>query len=190
MIIGHLPAGYVVSKLLLPYFKSQGTTLKPYLWLGILGAIAPDLDMLYFHLVDHRQHHHHTYFTHFPIVWASFLFISLIWFYTARIKSRAGLATIFSLNGFIHILLDSIVGDIGWFAPFVDKLFSFFTVPALYKPWVLNFVLHWSFALELAIVLWAVTLWWRSHKAEIIECPLHQALDGLLSAITIEIDEN
>jgi len=163
MIIGHLPAGYVVSKLLFPYFESRGPALKAFLWAGVFGAIAPDLDMVYFHLVDHRQHHHHTYFTHFPIVWASLLLLSVIWFSAARIKMRAALATIFSINGFIHMLLDSIVGDIWWFAPFVDKPFAFFTVPALYKPWWLNFVLHWSFAVELAIVLWAFYLLRRCH---------------------------
>ncbi|MGZ4995104.1 MAG: metal-dependent hydrolase [Methylobacter sp.] len=158
MIIGHLPAGYIISKLLFPYFKSRGTSLRPFLWSGVLGAIAPDLDMVYFHLIDHRQHHHHTYFTHFPVVWASLLVISIICFSTARFKSRAILVLIFSLNGFIHMLLDTIVGDIWWFAPFIDKPYAFFTVPTLYKPWWLNFILHWSFAVELAIVLWAFYL--------------------------------
>jgi hypothetical protein len=161
MIIGHLPAGYIVSKLLFPCFESRGILFRPFLWAGVLGAIAPDLDMVYFHLVDHRQHHHHTYFTHFPIVWGSLLLLSLIWFSTAQIKMRAALAMIFSINGFIHMFLDSIVGDIWWFAPFIDQPFAFFTVPALYKPWWLNFVFHWSFAVELTVVLWAVLLWRR-----------------------------
>jgi len=60
------------------------------------------------------------------------------------------------------MVLDSIVGDIWWFAPFVDQRFSLFTVPALYKPWWLNFILHWSFALELAVVGSAVYLWRRT----------------------------
>ncbi|MGZ5077760.1 MAG: metal-dependent hydrolase [Methylobacter sp.] len=158
MIIGHLPAGYVVSKLLFPFFESRGALLGPFLWSGVLGAIAPDLDMVYFHLIDHRQHHHHTYFTHFPIVWATLLVISIICFYTPRLKSCAILTMIFSLNGFIHMILDSIVGDIWWFAPFIDKPYAFFTVPALYNPWWLNFILHWSFAVELVIVLWAFYL--------------------------------
>ncbi len=158
MIIGHLPAGYIISKLLFPYFESRGASLRPFLWSGILGAIAPDLDMVYFHLIDHRQHHHHTYFTHFPIVWASLFVVSIICFSTAQVKSRAILAMIFSFNGLIHMLLDSIVGDIWWFAPFIDKPYAFFTVPALYKPWWLNFVLHWSFAVELVIVVWAFYL--------------------------------
>jgi hypothetical protein len=159
MIIGHLPAGYVASKLLFPYFETRGAIAKPFLWAGVLGAFAPDFDMAYFHLIDHRQHHHHSYWTHFPIVWLSLLLVALIWFYSARIKSSAALAVIFTINGFIHLFLDTIVGDIWWLAPFVDKPFALFTVPALYTPWWLNFLLHWSFALELAIVAWAVYLW-------------------------------
>lgn len=159
MIIGHLPAGYVASKLMFPYFEARGAVSKPFLWSGVLGAFAPDFDMVYFHLVDHRQHHHHTYWTHFPIVWLSLLLAALIWFYSARTKSSAALAVIFTINGFIHLFLDTIVGDIWWLAPFVDKPFALFAVPALYTPWWLNFLLHWSFALELAIVACAVYLW-------------------------------
>jgi LexA-binding, inner membrane-associated putative hydrolase len=158
MIIGHLPAGYVASKLLFPWFEDEGITIKKFLWAGIFGAIAPDLDMGYFHLSDHRQNHHHTYFTHFPILWASLLLISVIWFYMFHSKANSTITLIFSLNGFIHMLLDSIVGDIWWFAPFIDKPFAIATVQALYKPWWLNFLLHWSFALELALVVWALCL--------------------------------
>jgi len=28
-----------------------------------------------------------------------------------------------------------------------------------YKPWWLNFILHWSFALEIALLIWAAWLW-------------------------------
>jgi inner membrane protein len=82
-----------------------------------------------------------------------------MWLYMARNRSCATLAVIFSLNGLIHLFLDTIVGDIWWFAPFIDKSFALFIVPALYKPWWLNFLFHWSFALELAVVSWAAYLW-------------------------------
>jgi hypothetical protein len=162
MFIGHFPAGYVASKLLFRHFETAGAPLNSFLCAGLFGAIAPDLDMMYFHLVDHCQHHHHKYVTHFPVVWVSLLLISFIWLFLARSKANAALAAIFSLNGFIHMTLDSIVGDVWWLAPFIDKPFAFFTVPALYKPWWLNFLLHWSFAMELAVVVWAVYLWRRS----------------------------
>jgi inner membrane protein len=159
MIIGHMPAGYIVSKLLFARFEPFGVRLKPFLWAGVLGAVAPDLDMLYFHLVDHRAHHHHTYITHFPLLWGALLIAGTTWLRLSSVKPRAASAVIFSLNGLFHVVLDSIVGDVWWLAPFLDKPFSFFTVPALYKPWWLNFIFHWSFALEIAVVVWALYLW-------------------------------
>ena len=135
-----------------------------FLFSGILGAVAPDLDMIYFHLADHRQHHHHTYWTHFPVLWAGLLLVSMWWFRRTRSKPFAAVAVIFSLNGFVHMLLDSIAGDIWWFAPMFNIRFSFFTVPALYTPWWLNFLLHWTFALELAVTGGAVFLWYSSRQ--------------------------
>jgi inner membrane protein len=167
MIIGHLPAGYVISRLLVRHAELWGVSAKAFIWAGVVGALAPDLDMLYFHLVDHRQHHHHTYFTHYPVLWLSLLVASASWLYLARTKSPAACAAIFSLNGFAHMFLDTTVGDIWWLAPWVNKPFALFTVPALYKPWWLNFLLHWSFAVELAVLVWAIYLWRK---------PLHKTL--------------
>lgn len=159
MIIGHLPAGYVASRLLFGRLRSAGPRWQSFVVTGMLGAVAPDFDMLYFHFVDHGRHHHHTYVTHWPIVWGCLLLSSIAWLWTGRHKAVAALATMFSLNGFIHMFLDSIVGDIRWFAPFSNKAFSLFTVQPHYQPWWLNFVLHWTFALELALVAWALMLW-------------------------------
>lgn len=50
-----------------------------------------------------------------------------------------------------HLLLDTIVGDIWWLYPYVDTPFALFVVPSLYRPWWLNFVLHWSFMVEVAV---------------------------------------
>ena len=92
------------------------------------------------------------------------LVTSSIWFKLAHKKSGAALALIFSINGFIHMLLDSIVGDIWWLAPVIDQPYALFTVEAVYKPWWLNFILHWSFALEILVFFWAIYLW-RSKPA-------------------------
>ena len=159
MFFAHLPAGYISSKLLLPRFAIHGAAANRFLLCGMVGAIAPDLDMIYFYLFDHRQHQHHSYWPHFPVIWVSLLIASSIWFYTGREKQRASLAIIFALNGLIHMCLDTIVGGIWWLAPFVDESYRFFNPPALHKPWWLNFMFHWSFALELAIILWAFYLW-------------------------------
>lgn len=159
MIIGHAPSGYLLASLLRNNFPARDIAAKWFLTAGVIGALAPDLDMLYFYLVDHRQHHHHTYPSHYPIVWLILLAVSASGLYLKRASKLAGLAFIFCLGGCLHILLDSIVGNIWWFAPFLDRPFSLFTVPALYHPWWLNFILHWSFGLELVLWLWALLIY-------------------------------
>ncbi|MCU7920528.1 MAG: metal-dependent hydrolase [Candidatus Thiodiazotropha sp. (ex Epidulcina cf. delphinae)] len=161
MIIGHLPAGYVFAEILARKLSNIGVDHRHLVLIGVLGAIAPDLDMLYFYLVDNGQRHHHTYWSHYPVVWLGLLAASVGWHRLALNKSRTILAIVFSAGGFMHLLLDTIVGDIWWLAPFLNQPYAMFTVPALYTPWWLNFILHWSFALELLLTLWAIVLWRR-----------------------------
>ena len=154
MFIAHLPAGYLVTRCLAPALRKYQPDYRQLMGWGLLGAIIPDVDLLYFFLIDHQQHHHHMYFPHLPIVWLVLLGLSLLWFRYDR--RRGSLALIFSINGFIHLLLDSVVGDIWWLAPFIDKPYALFHIEALHQPWWLNFLLHWSFLLELSISLAAV----------------------------------
>lgn len=126
-----------------------------------MGAIAPDFDMLYFHFIEHGQTHHHRYITHWPVFWlgliASNFIVCALWMRSAL----AFLALVFGLGGFLHVVLDSFVGDIWLFAPFLDKPFALFAVSARFKPWWLSFLLHWSFAVEIIICLWAYLLYRR-----------------------------
>lgn len=121
MIIGHLPAGYIFTKFIARRMVNKDINLRVFILAGVIGSIIPDLDMLYFYLIDNRQHHHHTYWPHYPSVWLGFLLIFAVWYGFGNNKSTALLGLVFFINGFFHMLLDSIVGDIWWFAPFVDK---------------------------------------------------------------------
>ena len=159
MIIAHLPAGYIVSRLTLGRFRRFGVSTKAFFSAGMFGSVAPDLDMFYFYGIDQRQHHHHSYITHFPSVWLGLLLLTLLWLSLAKDKSRAVLASIFALTGVFHILFDMMAGSIRWLAPFSDQSFSVFTVPALYQSWWLNFILHRSFGIELVLLALAVYLW-------------------------------
>jgi hypothetical protein len=158
MFIGHLPAGLITAKLLFPRFQTTSVSYKAFLFWSLLGATFPDLDLFYFYLIDHRQHHHHSYFTHFPLLWLILLIVSILWFCLTSPRRTAAFAIIFSLSGFIHLFLDTLVGDIWWFAPFLNKPFALATVPALYHPWWLNFLLHWSFGVEILVICWAIYL--------------------------------
>lgn len=103
---------------------------------ALLGAIAPDLDLFYFYTLDGRQHHHHSYWTHYPSVW--FALMLLAWG-ASRIKPWSTGGTwllIFSMSGFLHLLLDFIVGDIPLLAPWSMRFHALATVQAQYPPLV------------------------------------------------------
>lgn len=161
MFVAHIPAGYLTGRYLHSCFAASGVTVTCFVLAAVIGAIVPDLDLFYFFLIDHRRTPHHLYWPHFPLVWVLLLAASAVWLAAARRKAVAALAVVFCIGGFGHLLLDTIVADIHWGAPFVHGAFSLFTVPALYKPWWLNFILHWSFAFELVLLAWAVLVWRR-----------------------------
>lgn len=158
MIIGHAPSGYIAASFIFKHHTKIGITRTQVIFFCIFGALAPDLDMLYFYLVDNRQSHHHTYFPHWPIIWVSAFFASFA-LYKINKNRNAYFALIFCIGGCIHLLLDSIVGDIWWLYPFIDKPYSIAIVPALYKPWWLNFIFHWSFLLEILLWCWAFLIY-------------------------------
>ena len=149
MIIGHLPAAYLLGSLVSQRLSVKQLPANRVVLVCIAGGLAPDLDMLYFYLIDQRQHHHHTYLSHWPIMWASILVAGAIW-QEIRPQGSWGLVVIlFSFGALVHLVLDSVVGGIWWFAPFIDRPYALFSVTARYDPWWLNFVFHWSFFLEL-----------------------------------------
>lgn len=161
MFIAHIPSGYIMSVLLLERVRHVQAFRLSFITAGMIGSIAPDLDMAFFYLVDHRQVHHHKYVTHWPFLWLCLVAVSIVRLRLSGYSKAACLSLIFTLGGFLHLILDSFVGDIWWFAPFSDKAYAMFTVPALFKPWWMNFFLHWSFSVELIICLWALMLYRR-----------------------------
>lgn len=167
MIFGHLPAGYISSKLLYARLRISEVDFQRFLMSGLAGSAAPDLDLVYFFLFDHRQHHHHTYWSHYPLVWLSLLLLSVIWLYAQRGRKLAILLVLFSLNGVIHMVMDTLVGDIIWLAPFNESMFSLFIVPAKYSAWWFNFLLHWSILLEIVVMGSALYLWRKSRNSDL-----------------------
>jgi hypothetical protein len=165
MIFGHLPVGYITSRLLLKKFKNGNVNAKIFILWGMFGAIAPDIDLLYYFLIDPSQprHYHHKYVTHFPIFWLTLLLISVLWLRRLhnRNKNQAA-AFIFALNGFIHTALDTLTGYLFWLAPFMDKPFSLTTDASASS----KYFTHWTFGLELLLILWAFSLWYKSSVKE------------------------
>lgn len=152
MITAHLPAGYILGQRL----------DRPERWVfaaALLGAVFPGFDFLFYVFVDHGRIHHHRYWVHIPFFWAILgaVALPLVWRTGARWPALAFLAAVF-----LHLLLDTLVGDIMWGAPVSTRLMSFFDVPPTYDFWLWSFIFHWSFLVEIAIWLAALLLWRRA----------------------------
>jgi inner membrane protein len=150
MFIAHIPAGYILTKKLQKYFKST-----KYLALGLVASVLPDLDLLYFYLVDNRQNLHHGYWVHIPFYWLIIAAFTFSGAYLFGKKKYLIPAVIFFACIFLHMVLDSFVAGVQWLFPITEKSFYLFTVPAVYDWWVWNFFFHWTFLLEVAILVWA-----------------------------------
>ncbi len=155
MLIAHLPSGYLMG-------RAAGAS-RAAMAAGLFGAIAPDLDMFWFHLVDHGRVHHHDYPTHIPGCW---LIVAVIVLGLLRVLAPAKLfiTAMFFAGIFLHLVLDTLVGGIMWLWPFNDRLITLAVVPARYDHWVISFILHWSFLIEIAITLLAAALFWRDRR--------------------------
>ena len=70
----------------------------------------------------------------------------------------------FHANVFLHLVLDTVAGQMFWLYPFDKTSFVLVDVPARHGWWVWNFVLHWTFGLELMICLWALAVLGRSRR--------------------------
>lgn len=146
MFLAHLPAGYLIGRILLREKRGGGI-----LTAAMTGAVFPDLDLLYLYLLDATPQHHHTYWTHLPVAW---LGIGLITAIASRHRNRSfRLALLaFMLGWFSHLLLDSFVGHIWWLYPLSGKSFSLTEVESRFQHWWMNFILHWTMLLEVLII--------------------------------------
>lgn len=154
MFIAHLPAGFLLTQALLKFSDSSALTKRQTLALiliGLSGSIFPDLDLLYFYLIDGRQHGHHSYWTHMPVFWTLLVLFSLSLSLSLKARLLSAGIIIFYLNIMLHLLLDTFVGGIFWLFPFNTSYLAFVSIKPIYGWWVWNFILHWTFALEILI---------------------------------------
>lgn len=165
MFIAHLPSGYILAKLLEKKFRHNLLGKKVFFIVVMIGAVFPDIDLFYFYLFDNRSVHHHKYFLHWFSFWIPIFLISYFCFKRSVCSNQFALmATLFSGAALLHICLDTFVGDVWLFAPFIDQAYVFFEVTSRYQPWWLNFILHWSFVVELLICFIAMWMYWKDRE--------------------------
>lgn len=138
MFIAHLPAGYLL-------WRSCSARLPRSAVL--LGAVVPDLDLLLVYGAGIAAHHQ-TFLTHKPLCWVVLLcFAGLI-----RWRWGGGLG----LGAMLHLVLDSVVGRVEWGWPLMHAPVTLVEVSARFEWWVLSFLWHWTFAIEVGICLVAI----------------------------------
>ncbi len=140
MLIAHLPAGYLLSRCH-PALVRHAHSL-------MLGAVLPDVDLLWFYAIDSSAPHH-VLLPHRPILWTALLCCGLKWHWLAAL----------GLGGLLHLTLDSVAGQIAWGWPMSDRVNPLVIVPATRDWWVMSFLTHWTFLIELAICLFAAGVW-------------------------------
>jgi inner membrane protein len=153
MLIAHLPAGYLAyktSEILSPTLRN---TQKSKL-IGILtGSLLPDLDVIWFYVVSDRRDVHHSYLAHTPIFWIGIL---LLFLFIAKIRNKNDLK-IFSISmcvgAILHLALDSIARQIRWLYPLTNSAIQLVEIPPTHSWWVISFITHWTFLLEVALVI-------------------------------------
>jgi inner membrane protein len=149
----------------------------------LIASVLPDLDLLYFFLVDQRQHNHHSYWPHIPAIWIGLFVLSFAVIKLLRKSRWLPYLFIFYFNILLHLLLDTLVGGIAWLYPFDAGLISLFTVPANESHWLLSFIWHWSFLVELLFIYVAANVFARSAEdTEVERAIADAATEKLVSA--------
>ncbi len=167
MFIAHLPAGYIGACAIDHFVAREEPAMR--LWffrLFIIGSILPDVDVLYFYLVDHGAHHHHMYWTHLPFFWIVLYAVALGTALVARSRALALLTTSFMAGILLHLILDTPMGGLAWIYPYSDNLIYLTTVPARYNWWVWNFIMHWTFISELIVCFIAGALYLHRNECK------------------------
>jgi inner membrane protein len=162
VFIAHLPAGYLATRLILDREATLEPLSRRLLALGMIASVLPDLDLLWFYFVDHRRQVHHAYLPHLPLAWIALFGVAALVMGLRRASRTAWLAMlVFAANILLHLVLDTTAGGIRWLWPFSNAEFAMSHVEARHQAWYLNFVLHWTFALEIAILAAALWLAWK-----------------------------
>ncbi|HEU0052432.1 MAG TPA: metal-dependent hydrolase [Longimicrobium sp.] len=160
MFVAHLPAGYLATTALLDRAAMPPSPARRRLLaIGLAASVLPDLDLLWFYFVDNRQHVHHEFLPHLPLAWAV-LAVAAVVLRLRRAGRTAWLAlAVLAANVFLHLALDTVAEGVEWLWPFSSAEFVLSHVKPGHDPWWLNFVLHWTFALEIALLTAALVVW-------------------------------
>ena len=167
MFLAHLPAGYLLTR----GVERRGATAPGLMAVGLVASVLPDLDLLYFYLIDGRQTAHHAYVTHFPAFWLLLAGVGAA--ALLALGRRDGLVYVWVAlaNVLLHLVLDSVAAEIYWLWPLSTAQVNLVHVPDLHDPWFMNVLWHWTSLVELAIVAMACLVFWRDRRRRRLTAP-------------------
>lgn len=168
MIIAHGPAGYLLTKLFANSFfrnsLSPTQDSKHYNLLilsGIIGGIMPDFDFVYHIFIDSDRTPHHSYITHMPFFWICMMSLLLIAGKLLKKPCLSAVSITVCGAALLHLICDTVTGEIYWLYPFSMHPFNVFAVHGTYIWWVHNYMYHWTFLIEITIVTIAMVVFLR-----------------------------
>lgn len=157
MMIGHIPVGYFVTRHLLK--KMRLPISKLWLGLGIVAAVFPDLDYIYWFFSNSQSDTHRGYITSYPLFYLAILSFTLIIYGCYRRTWLKFGMIIVSINILSHFILDTVFYGIKWLYPLSDRYFGLYNVGG----WgsgvgiqVDNYFHHWYWYLE--IIIWVIAI--------------------------------
>jgi inner membrane protein len=164
MLIAHLPAGYILFHTVKKNRLLDEKSKRPLFFGILLGSILPDLDTIWFYALSDRSEVHHSYWTHTPFFW-TVLFI--FGFVASRFFKNQRLSVFILdvwISAMLHLCLDTIAGQIRWAWPFSNRAIQFVEIPATHSWWVMSFINHWTFLLEIILIVIASIIYFKNRQ--------------------------
>jgi len=98
---------------------------------------------------------------HIPFFWFLTAAVTLPFLLRTKYKQTA---LVFFAAIFMHLLLDSISGGIMWLAPFNNNLWQIVKIPPTQSHWILSFIFHWTFIIEILVWIFAFYLFIKDKR--------------------------
>lgn len=164
MLIAHLPAGYILFKALNKKQIYQEKFKKTLLWGILLGSILPDFDTLWFYFISNRSEVHHSYWTHTPFFWTALCVVVYVVSKFLKMRNVSVFTFGIWISVILHLVLDTIAGQIRWAWPFSNRAIQLVEIPPAHSWWVISFIVHWTFYLEVGLIILAWLLFFRDRS--------------------------
>lgn len=154
MILAHLPAGYILGRML-------GQRRGKVMIAALLGSVLPDLELLYAFAFGTGPVGLARSWLHLPAFWLGVALVALA-MCTRYWPAHRRLVWVFLAAILLHLMLDNLSDGVMWFWPLSDRMFRLVLLPPTPGSWLIQLVLHWSFLAEALIITLAFWLYRKS----------------------------